>query len=116
MKHLFVPYELAKLAKEKGFDESCLARFFSEKLTIATTFGSKNSDDVPKEYNFNCIAPLYQQLVDWFREKYHIHIINSSIHYRISGANFATIEKHFGAPVNYYNVFTKALEEAFKLI
>lgn len=27
MKHLFVPYELALLAKEKGFDEHCPSVF-----------------------------------------------------------------------------------------
>lgn len=66
----FTPYQESFELKELGFDEECLSRFFGEKLTIATTFGCKNSDEVPKEYDFRCTAPLYQQAFRWFREKH----------------------------------------------
>lgn len=29
MKHLFIPYELAVIALEKGFDERCVAMYYN---------------------------------------------------------------------------------------
>ncbi len=32
MKHLFVPYELAVIAKEKGFNEECFKYFLDQNI------------------------------------------------------------------------------------
>jgi len=83
MKHLFLPYELALLAKEKGFDEPCLMAFYGEnnygqpfdKLFLPASFGKyKNS---LASLN-NIAAPLYQQIIDWLRVKHSIWVYCSN--------------------------------------
>lgn len=81
MKHLFVSYELALKLKEKGFDESCFAfynkfglcRYMDSDKDWNSVFSQclKNSDiTIPDSYT----APLYQQVIDWLREKHSIWI------------------------------------------
>lgn len=70
---LFVPFSLAKIAKDKGFDMGCLAWYDldgefnilgQETEYIHLTFDS--------EYIVQ--APLYQQLIDWLRDEQDIEI------------------------------------------
>lgn len=62
MKNLFVPYEIALIAKEKGFNEPCLAEYdlLDKQLELIDSleFPSKNLKN-------NLCAPLYQQIIDW---------------------------------------------------
>lgn len=58
MRHLFVPYEIALQLKEKGFNEDCFGCYYKDK-----TFAYHPDSDVYVD------APLYQQVIDWFREK-----------------------------------------------
>jgi hypothetical protein len=80
MKELFVSYKLAKVLKEKGFDEECIAyqnkdgtpqvgSILEVYNVILTRNGNKNYDTIP--------VPLYQQVIDWFREKHKINIIDN---------------------------------------
>lgn len=83
MKELFVPYELALLAKEKGFNKRCLGVYNDtneEKIKFSIdSDGIRNDDILGGHHNIqgfsHTTAPLYQQLVDWFREKHSIEII-----------------------------------------
>ncbi len=63
MEHLFIPYNLAKLAKQKGFEEPCFAYYedWGDKICNLGVFDnqSNNSDEA--------LAPLYQQIIDWCR-------------------------------------------------
>lgn len=126
MKNLFLPYNLALLAKEKGFDEPCLAYFFrgyvfnlcsnpmtntechKEYSTGKKTMNSNPNNDLQK----TIVTPLYQQITDWFREKH--------------GIQFAEFPWKIGNPVRYGLhrngeflggfELDKAIETAFKLI
>src|SRR6185369_10955997 len=70
MKDLFVSYEIALQLKAKGFDEPCLAYYYEQDNHIfkygiqapdrKSILGAKNSDD-------QTTAPLYQQVIAWFR-------------------------------------------------
>lgn len=130
MKHLFVPYELALLAKEKGFNEPCIAEYFHKELTFYT-----NEDD---EYSGECVeltaykneslnhfdvkntvsAPLYQQLVDWFREKHSLSVEVSEWSKNFSGKvkPIGKSLKFQSADKSYYEALESVLTEAFKLI
>lgn len=110
MKHLFVPYEIALLAKEKGFDEPCLAIYENKELhtwrvadTLVQQKDLANSDSI--------VAPLYQQLIDWFREK-NIKLVEG----RQDG--WIILTKYDSAYIIHKEVYTiiEALKEAFKLI
>ena len=64
MKKLFVSYGIAKLLKEKGFNEECFGWYWLNQSEIIqySRCSAKHCVDVP--------APLYQQAFDWFREKH----------------------------------------------
>ena len=122
MKKLFAPYELAVLAKEKEFNEDCLAAYsFHSKEIIGIGVYTNNGQ---------LLAPLYQQLVDWFREKHGINVevkiysrkfdvpnneanmkFNITVIHPIKGDCVPR-----GKFIDYHQALTTALTEAFKLI
>jgi len=55
----FIPYEQALELKELGFDEPCFGWFASDKTLIK---------EVIEKTDFT-LAPLYQQVVEWLRQK-----------------------------------------------
>ena len=66
MEKQIVNYEIAKILKELGFDELCFMGYDScETLFLSNERG----------FRVHVInAPLYQQVIDWAREKYNINI------------------------------------------
>lgn len=80
MKNKFCTYEIALKLKELGFNDECLGFYdstieffyFNDGLDDGSTEEdySKNSDLI-KPY---IAAPLWQDVIDWFREKYNIHV------------------------------------------
>lgn len=143
MKELFVPYKLALLAKERGFDGRCLAHYcgFGDgskekdnpdkynvsdiRLFIAGEYPT--STDIEVEKGLHCFVccrvPLYQQLVDWFRDTYKIHLYvdayGEQYYYGIRHENWEYYNR-LNCEENgyryYYEALNKALEEAFSLI
>ena len=88
MKEQFVTYEIALKLKELGFDEECLAIYthnndFYKKGTFFLNHPHPFTieeltpivQDV-RESTVYILAPLWQQVIDWFREKYLIDIDN----------------------------------------
>ena len=99
MKNQFVTYEIAKALKELGFNEICLTTY---KQSINPTkhgmweiqsiiggisfYGKEQSDchkrdftgyrnSTPEKFQIQFVAaPLWQQAIDWLREKKHIRI------------------------------------------
>lgn len=77
MKNLFVPYEEASALKELGFNEPCIAYYTlaTEKLCNASytnddvEFKRVTLDEIYKDY---CLAPTWQQAIDWFRKKFEL--------------------------------------------
>ncbi len=126
MKHLFLPYELAVIAKQKGFNERCLASINPQnQIEIGNTsylmaFMAREKKDI--------FTPTYQQVVDWFRENHNKHITiipigfpskDASWSYTIFTMNIGNDEAFDKSPMGtftYYGAFNKAIEEAFKLI
>jgi hypothetical protein len=74
MKDQFVTFEIAKELKELGFDEPCLARFNKSKFQMnrLRDWYKHNSGEIDKIY---LSAPLWQQVINWFREKYKLIIV-----------------------------------------
>ncbi|MES3018172.1 MAG: hypothetical protein V4721_10345 [Bacteroidota bacterium] len=126
MKHLFLPYPLALIAKEKGFNEPCLTSFHKNgdlaKIPVneGEVFYMSN-----KEFDYlgcsGISAPLYQQIVDWFRERHKVLIEvchsfdGGNLTYQYSVIQRKTIGSEYTSTV-YYEALDKAIEEAFKLI
>lgn len=87
MKRQFVTYDIALQLKKLGFDKPCLAYFESvyngltQKYTGKLVLGNKPEHLQSYKqlvYIFGRdtqLAPLWQQVIDWFREKHDIHIV-----------------------------------------
>lgn len=141
MKHLFIPYELALLAKEKGFDEPCFG-FFKYKNKTVVLFQDKLCDpscnsDIKNDDFIEATAPLYQQLIDWFREKHNIQIHSTlripkeaikaaegklkhldfkyAFYIYMEEKNPRIIGKDYRSN-DYYEALNQTIKEAFKLI
>lgn len=123
MKHLFVSYEIAKLLKEKGFDENCLYYYY-----VDNELSSMNEDGKPLWMNHNnsifstCYsAPLKQQVIDWFRDKHKTQLFldytyNDGFHY---GYKWVKSNGEFGTKWGWETpeeAFDNVIKEFLKLI
>lgn len=74
MQKLFVPYDLAVQLKKKGFKEPTLGHYYERDgqqcLVVYGEFPPDSKNWLP--------APLYQQVIDWLREKHKIHVAAST--------------------------------------
>lgn len=117
MKDLFIPYELAVVALEKGFDHYCLAAYKRSDRSLKVMDGTESG-----HYSEWLSAPLYQQIIDWLREQHQI-VVSVNVVDNISGnfygeltsigGRFFARETDYGS---YYEALNKAIEEALKLI
>jgi len=124
MKHLFVPSGIALMAKEKGFDEECIS-FYSNGVLNMSRIESfdwyiVNSEMEKQGLNY-VSAPLYQQLIDWFRYKHGIVIWIETAPYAYTFNFRFYIEtsdnrQEGNKSKDYYKVYNEALIEGFKLI
>jgi hypothetical protein len=74
MENQFITYEIAKQLKDLGFDEPCLACYTAAE-TIQYPIGvSYDCQERTYYLSGGILAPLYQQVVDWFIEKHNLHI------------------------------------------
>ncbi len=124
MKHLFIPYELAIIAKEKKFNEPCLTSYYDTGRLSTDLIISLEDKQLTNEF-VNCSAPLYQQIVDWFREKHKIHIhVSHWTEQPVGDEIWTDCYQNFinGDALDvsifksYYEALKKAIEEAFKQI
>ena len=137
MKDLFIPYDLALIAKQKGFDTPCLAKWLIYVKGDTVPHFNYNSDGDGMWFNHNgkdvsdlngnngkeflWSAPMYQQVVDWFRIQHNIHIQDNWNH--LLNDYFISIKTMNGELLLKENRFKtyeecriKAIEEALKLI
>ena len=93
MEEQFVTYEIALKLKELGFNEKCLASYYTDdernydkgdiydcrrKLSSSIDFDPfKEEFDnfyINSNETYYVSAPLWQQVIDWFREKHNMYI------------------------------------------
>lgn len=116
MEHLFLTYELSLLAKEKGFNKPCLAYYHNKQFQIVG--GILN---VALDLNgINLNAPLYHQIIDWFRTEYNIDILPNKK--QLNGNYYYTVYQKDQMPFdtkqseNYYIALNIAIYRVFELI
>ena len=77
VKEDYVSFEIAKLLKEKGFDENTSMVYMSygelRKLDRYDSIRNSNYNDITKNY-FEYTAPTLQMAMKWLREEKHIFI------------------------------------------
>ncbi len=66
----YCSFEIAKLLKEKGFDEPCLQIYTSDgkRYNMHSTCYQNVCDDD------ECLAPTHQMACDWLRKEHLLHI------------------------------------------
>jgi hypothetical protein len=73
IKEAYCSFEVAKLLKEKGFDESCYQKYDNTGYLSLNNVGYINSEK-PSE-DFYALAPTHQMAMAWLREEKGIAII-----------------------------------------
>lgn len=138
LKEQFVPYELAVKLREKGFNEICIALITEKDLLIPLRFDDEEelefNQEIKKHNNVSCIpTPLYQQVIDWFRdEKSKFIYIQCILIHKPEGGYFWGIgnmkiedgwehtnydmEEALRTHKSYYKCLEAAIEQALKLI
>jgi len=124
MEEFFVPYNLSLKLKEKGFVDVCLTyykkdKYLNKEIVCVTGSVFWNLQDIEE-----IGAPLYEQVLAWFRKK-HIHICPShkptsqKYGFSITGKyqdNEGKIIDAYFEKLEYNEALNKAIEEALKLI
>ena len=134
MKHLFVPYELAVKLKEKGFDYECIGYWWNKDWLRDTNKKVKEVHHLSLPRNHNQFpsrisSVLYQQVIDWFREKHNLHLyVDTTPSFdKKEGSMYKSVLKvpfrpfkwttgHYYLGKTYYESVDRAIEEALKLI
>ena len=123
MEEQFVTYEIAKILKEKGFNEPCFA---SQSNIVGFCIAYHPIND---SNHFHIVLPMWQQVIDWFRNNKNIII---SIHlYDREDKNSWKYEitrydqyellkqtkiKNCKIVCSYYNCLNLAIKEALNFI
>ena len=70
MKEDYCSYEIAKLLKEKGFNEPCyMSYYFRKKDTVELIHLEQDNNS----YSDCMYAPTHQMAMRWLRERYYLH-------------------------------------------
>lgn len=68
----FCSFEIAKLLKEKGFDELCIFKYNSEGIKVKAGKAIDEWSNTELEEN-ECSAPTHQRAMRWLREVHNKH-------------------------------------------
>ena len=131
---LFVPYEIAwKLQHYNSKEEEVRNRglFNGECIAFWNHYQEVHFNHTYDQCAIHLKAPMYSQVIDWFREKHKIYISISLDSYsepyklvpciQIMDETLTYVNKqnyygHFDNKIGYYEALNKAIEEALKLI
>ena len=110
MKKEFVPYDIALALKELGFDNiGCLGVYYCDGSELTTEY-YETQYYAQKGFQNGTLAPLYQQVFRWFREKYKLY----ATVYPTSTNQFGTTlckgvnEKFYGDELPLFKTFAEA--------
>lgn len=98
MQHLFAPYIIASLAKEKGFKGQCLMYYYSDKpFDNHPSLESGNIGRFAIE-RWQIGAPTHKQLTDWLRDTFKIEFEVHCIRFhsaRVKGYQYAVTSDNY---------------------
>lgn len=126
MEKEFIPHEEAYALRELGFKEPSIARYATLKgdawiITIGQRYEFSNYHESTKA----CVAPLWQQVFDWFEQKHSIYIDRTVIttpneilgfEYRLKSFRFAPITVEFEELYDEFDKYKSKLACLRKLI
>lgn len=140
----YLNYKLSKLAKEKGFDEPCLAKYMLDIKGDTVPHFRINYEREGRLFNHNGYdtshlngnegkdflwsAPTHQQMVDWLRDEHGILVSVASYRkkfaedFNMKGQHSMFVVKEdeqveIGDEfIDYYDALNKGIEEGLNLI
>lgn len=92
MKKQFCSHKISSDLRELGFDEECLAYWKKNEIILYSSKSEITQKVIFDNYG-GIKAPLYQQVIDWFREKYRL-IIRDDTPTDMT-CSYDPLEKHF---------------------
>ena len=111
IKEAYCSFKVAKLLKEKGFDELCIYYYKDGALMFNPFLKGRNSYQTD-----TCSAPTHQMAMKWLREIYNIDII--TFHEKLpNDCYWARIERNLSTEFEQepeYNSYEDAVEAAIK--
>lgn len=118
MKEPFVTYEIASKLKNLGFDNILCFGYYTNKGEYLDTSKKYHKQQSIDDLQDKCLAPLWQQVIDWIREKYNISLeiftlsYHNSIQYcfNIKKLEYTTITVLYKGNV-YYPSYYEAREQ-----
>lgn len=122
----FIPFDIAKLIKDKSFNLRCLAYYDNDGGLYY--FENLNFISNPQLKEWQIPAPTYTDVVLWFRQTHKIKI--DVCHASSNGSETFTLWKwnydnvigkwqrigHIGSYYDYFETLNKAILEAIKLL
>ena len=120
MEEQFVTYEIALKLKELGFGEECLAWYYLPANAInENDYILALDSETPENQVVYIKAPLWQQVIDWLREKHKIDIYPEPT-YSLTEYSFKVITVHgkskkqeyWDGMGKTYNTYQEAREQA----
>lgn len=124
MEKEFVTYEIALKLKELGFDEPCFGYYTESRLLHLggrlgsiddVTINKKYVDDICQNDN-TCLAPLWQQVIDWLREEHDVIIDVAKIFNGTDSCHFAINLEWEYFSGTYYEAREESILKAIELI
>lgn len=110
----YISFEVAKLLRVRGFDESCYQKYDDEGYLSFNHVGYINAEK-PTE-DFSALAPTHQMAMKWLREVHNIFIQvelyskNGDYCFEV----FKNTHRMIVEKVEVYNTYEEACEEAIK--
>lgn len=115
LKEDYVSFEVAKLLKEKGFDEPCRSYFISDlgdyrRCAVDITSKNCSSEQI--------LMPTHQMAMKWLREVHHIIFVFKPSHFSGDECTYWTYERwcgdNFDGEVLSFKIYEQAVEAALK--
>lgn len=114
MNKQFLNYKLSKELKFLDFNEECLAYYANcnNELILRTRMKRTNSEMT------NVSAPLHQQVLDWFRNVHHIHVVvdlSNGLEY-FCPVYDSTDAKEIRLTTPTFNTYEEAIEDVIEYV
>lgn len=123
MKKLFVTYDVAFRLRQLGFNEKCFGFWMVSERTkgkpkLYQTIRKLNADCVRDD---TCSAPLYMQVVDWFRDEHKIYIspreswsFDDTLEFVVTVNGTYVNHGRTDKPINRFDTYYEALEAGIR--
>ena len=120
MNNEFIPYEQALALRKLGFNEPCLGYYFGKDKKVYISNEYVKSPFTPKlDSKVMFRAPLYQQAIKFFREKYNIwiaveNLMDNKFYFSIRDTKTSDYASRKGCNEDGYESDNEAYEAAIK--